>query len=1599
MNRYPRLFVVVALVVLALIPSAAQPLRAGDSSNVHVSPKVRKKVADEGRARVIIQLRLPGHGHIPEGRLTHAAASIQRSDIAKTRGSVLARLKKYNYRIVHQYTYVPLLALELDASALAELEGSAMWVDRVFEDSLKKPLLPESVPLIGGDVAWGRGFDGSGTMVAVLDTGVDKTHPFLVGKVVEEACYSSTVAKHSTTFCPNGAEEQVGPGAAVPCPLDAQGCFHGTHVAGIATGNGATAGVTFSGVAPGAQLMAVQVFSKFTSVADCGLFNTPCVGAYTSDLIAGLERVYAVKDTHNIASVNLSLGGGSFNAPCDSEPEKGIIDTLRAAGIATVVASGNDGSPTTLSSPACISSAVSVGSTTKTDVVSSFSNVTPFMSLFAPGEDILSSVTGGGFAVLSGTSMATPHVAGSWAVLKQAAPTATVDEVLDALQTTGVPITDLRSGTPVTRPRIRVDRALDELVPPVVTVTAISPSSGKVGFTVPVTITGTGFVNGATVSAGAGISVSNVAVASPTQLTATFAIAGTAALGPRSVKVTLPTGDIATLSQGFTVNPAVTLSLVYNGKLRDRVGGGDTARAADGAADGTLTMTLSAAGGRTITALRLQNGIGGAWDTTSPNASWLLGVATSLDGALLNDAVTMAVSTTVADNGGLVLFASDYGGGLGFGTGRSMTVIATLSDGTSVQATTTIASTTPTVTTVTPNQGASGTAVSVTIDGSAFASGATVGAGAGIAVSNVTFVSSTRLTATFTIASAATSGARDVTVTNPGGAGSTLARAFTVTTPQTVNLSLVYNGKLRDRVGGGDTSLGADGAVDGTMTLTLSVAGGRTITALQLSNGIGGTWDTTSPNAAWVLGVATSLDGALLNSASTMAVNTTVPDGGSLRLFASDYNSGQGFAAGRTLTVTATFSDGTSAQATTTTTASVVVSTVSPAQGTRGSTVPVTIDGSGFVSGATVNAGAGIIVSNVAFVSSSRLTATFAIDAAAGVGPRDVTVTNPNGNGASLAGGFSVTLPVTLTLVYNGKLRDRVGASDTALGGDGQADGTMTLTLNGAGGRTVTALQLSNDIRGTWDTTAPNASWVLGVAPSPDASLLNNATTMAVNTFVADGGSLTLFASDYNSGQGFAIGRTLTLTVTFSDGTSAQATATVTTAGVTVTAVTPNQGTRSSTVAVTIDGSGFVSGATVGAGSGITVTNVTFVSATRLTASFVVDAAAVNGPRDVTVTNPGGAGGTLTNGFVVNVPMTAMLVYNGKLRDRVGQADTALAADGASDATMTLTLSGLAGRAVTMLQLSNGIGGTWDTVAPNAPWVLGVATSMDAALLNNASNMSINAAVADGGSLTLFASDYPAGGFGVGRTLALTVTLSDGSMVQVSAIVPATSIAVSAVTPNQGTMGATVPVTIDGSGFVSGATVSAGTGITVTNIAFVSSSRLTASFVIAGPTTPGPRDVTVTNPDNSAAALIRGFTVNVPVTMSLVYNGKQRDRVGQGDAALGADGAADATITLTLSAAGGRTVTALQLSNGAGGTWDTISPNASWVIGVAPTLDAALVNNLTTMAVNTFVADGGSLTLFASDYGGGAGFAPGRTITVTVTFSDGTSVAGATVTQ
>src|SRR5439155_8934491 len=140
-----------------------------------------------------------------------------------------------------------------------------------------------------------------------------------------------------------------------------------------------------------------------------------------------------------------------------------------------------------------------------------------------------------------------------------------------------------------------------------------------------------------------------------------------------------------------------------------------------------------------------------------------------------------------------------------------------------------------------------------------------------------------------------------------------------------------------------------------------------------------------------------------------------------------------------------------------------------------------------------------------------------------------VTVTNAGGGSATLTGGFTVASAsaATLTLAYNGMLRDRVGQGTTALAPDGALDGTLTATLNASGGRTVTALRLDSDAPGIWDTNSGTVFFVCAVAPALACALPNAPGTMAVNFPVANGGSFVLFASDYQAYE-FLPGRSLT---------------------------------------------------------------------------------------------------------------------------------------------------------------------------------------------------------------------------------------------------------------------------------------------------------------------------------------------------------------------------------------------------------------------------------------------------------------------------------------
>ena len=385
-------------------------------------------------------------------------ANAQEAQIALAQDAVSQALADEAVSDIRRFRYVPQMAVTVHSrEALAALFAAPNVLD-IQEDIPVPPALSASVGLIRADQAHQLAFNGAGWTVAVLDTGVDKNHPALQGRVVSEACFSTTNgASGFTSLCPGG-QDSTASNSGLHCANNISGCDHGTHVAGIV-----------SGVAPQADLIAIQVFSRVDDTpqnprcANAGR-TSPCTLATSADIIGALERVFDLRNSLNIASVNMSLGGGRFGSTCDTDPRKPAIDLLRGAQIATVIAAGNSGFTDSMGAPACISSAISVASSTKFDTISSFSNINNFTTLIAPGGNIFAPIPGTGQSFKSGTSMAAPHVAGAMAILRQAAPDQTVNFMESVIELNGPPINDSRINGFITKRRLDVYLAVCGMV-------------------------------------------------------------------------------------------------------------------------------------------------------------------------------------------------------------------------------------------------------------------------------------------------------------------------------------------------------------------------------------------------------------------------------------------------------------------------------------------------------------------------------------------------------------------------------------------------------------------------------------------------------------------------------------------------------------------------------------------------------------------------------------------------------------------------------------------------------------------------------------------------------------------------------------------------------------------------------------------------------------------------------------------------------------------------------------------------------------------------------------------------------------------------------
>jgi subtilisin family serine protease len=481
-------------------PAPASAATAGpDAAPEGDWARLEQLAAQEGSVRVIVTLDTPAA--MPH-TLSGAALRNQKSAVVHDRNTLRQELGNRKLRSLKVMDDMPLVAFSATPEDIAALQESevvssvavdeernlpAPQVDRSATQPAARPTKPADAESaqpagttsngfsnqlsqwwdyyrVGVDKASGAGYTGNGQVVAVLDTGVDRFHPWLQGDVVAEACFATDTAGTGGA-CPNGSWYQYGAGAAAPCQQSA--CSHGTHVAHTAVGT--------YGVAPGARLIAVQVFHPTSSGPR----------TWDSDLTWGLKYVYDLRTSYRIASVNMSLGGGAYRGYCDSAFSStsnqgrvlGWMKALAGVGIATVVASGNDNYSQYLGQPACFSTAISVGNTTMTgtgaDAVfgnASYvgtdgrtywtgSNSNATLDLLAPGTDICSAMPNNMMNCgMSGTSMAAPHVAGAFAVLRQSRPAATIQQVVAALHRSGTSVYDGRNG--ITRSRIDVYKAL-----------------------------------------------------------------------------------------------------------------------------------------------------------------------------------------------------------------------------------------------------------------------------------------------------------------------------------------------------------------------------------------------------------------------------------------------------------------------------------------------------------------------------------------------------------------------------------------------------------------------------------------------------------------------------------------------------------------------------------------------------------------------------------------------------------------------------------------------------------------------------------------------------------------------------------------------------------------------------------------------------------------------------------------------------------------------------------------------------------------------------------------------------------------------------------
>lgn len=311
-----------------------------------------------------------------------------------------------NATVKYTYDLINGMAIEVPTADAAQKLSSLKGVKYVEKNIMFHATLDKAAPIVGAPQVWDLGYTGKGVKVALVDTGIDGTHPDLKGRIVD---FKDYVAGKTTAYDDFG---------------------HGTHCAGIIGGNGAASSGKYKGMAPEVQFIGIKVLGSDGSGS-------------LDNIIAGLN--YAAKSDAKI--ISMSLGSTTHTQSMDD-----AVNNAVKAGKVVICAAGNSGPGSrTIGCPADTPAALTVGATDKSDVVASFSSRGPNRDgtikpdVSAPGKDIVSTRATGtndGKAIdtyylsMSGTSMATPMVSGCVALLLQKKPDLTVAQVKDIMEKT-----------------------------------------------------------------------------------------------------------------------------------------------------------------------------------------------------------------------------------------------------------------------------------------------------------------------------------------------------------------------------------------------------------------------------------------------------------------------------------------------------------------------------------------------------------------------------------------------------------------------------------------------------------------------------------------------------------------------------------------------------------------------------------------------------------------------------------------------------------------------------------------------------------------------------------------------------------------------------------------------------------------------------------------------------------------------------------------------------------------------------------------------------------------------------------------------------------